>query len=105
MTDAEKRLWRALRNRRLGGIKFRRQQCYGPFILDFFAAEKKTCIEVDGGGHNRSDATERDQKRDTYLEQAGIKTIRFWNHEIFEDLGLVLWRIKKELGLDPGDRP
>ena len=105
MTDAERKLWREIRNRKAGGIKFRRQQCFGPYILDFYTAEKQVCIEVDGGGHKQFDNIERDQERDAFLRQQGIKTVRFWNQEVLNDLDLVLWRIKKELGLDPGDRP
>ncbi len=49
MTDAEKLMWKYLRNRRLGGWKFRRQHPIEPFIVDFACLEKRLVIEVDGG--------------------------------------------------------
>ena len=51
MTDAERLLWRHLRNRELGGLKFKRQYPVGPFIVDFICVEKNVVIEVDGGQH------------------------------------------------------
>ena len=90
MTDPEKKLWRELRSRRLGNLKFRRQECFDQYILDFYCAEKQICIEVDGGGHNQYDNPHKDRERDAYLEQRGVRTLRFWNHEIYEDLDQVL---------------
>ena len=50
-TDAERKLWFALRDRRLGGFKFVRQEAIGPFVVDFVCRERKLIIEVDGGQH------------------------------------------------------
>ena len=77
-TDAERRLWRHLRNRNLGGFKFRRQVTIGPFIADFACIECKLVIEADGGQHG----TNKDSTRTAYLENLGWRVIRFWNDDI-----------------------
>jgi very-short-patch-repair endonuclease len=50
-TEAEQKLWRAIRDRRLAGVKFRRQVPIGPFIADFCCREHALVIELDGGQH------------------------------------------------------
>jgi very-short-patch-repair endonuclease len=79
-TDAEARLWHALRARRLGGWRWRRQVPKGPFILDFFYAEAGLVLELDGGQHN--DQAVYDARRTAYLESLGLRVIRFWNGEV-----------------------
>jgi very-short-patch-repair endonuclease len=79
-TDAEARLWAALRDRRLGGWKWRRQVPKGPFILDFYCDEGKLAVEADGGQH--SEQLEYDARRTAYLERLGIRVLRFWNSAI-----------------------
>ena len=70
MTDAERKLWRHLRNRELGGWKFKRQYPVGPFIVDFICLEKNVVIEVDGGQHAENEA--QDLQRSAYLNKWGI---------------------------------
>ena len=82
MTDAEKRLWSALRRRRLRGYKFRRQHPLGPFILDFACIEYCLAIEADGGQHADNDA---DKARTEWLERSGWRVIRFWNNDILSN--------------------
>jgi very-short-patch-repair endonuclease len=65
MTDVERLLWGRLRDRQLGGYKFRRQHPIGPFFLDFVCLEKKLVIEVDGGQHAKN--LDADVKRSNYL--------------------------------------
>lgn len=82
LTDAERRLWSALRGRRLQGYKFRRQHPEGPFVLDFACIEHRLAIEVDGGQHADSEA---DHRRTPWLESQGWRVLRFWNNEILSN--------------------
>src|ERR1700728_1543826 len=79
-TDSELRLWRLLRDRRLNGIKFRRQVPVGPYIVDFLCVGAKLIVEADGSQHAES---RRDIIRDASLENRGWKVLRFWNNEVF----------------------
>jgi very-short-patch-repair endonuclease len=78
-TEAEKELWRLLRSRQIGGAKFRRQQPIGPYIADFVCHEARLIVEADGGQHANSAA---DQRRTEFLNSAGYRVLRFWNHDI-----------------------
>jgi very-short-patch-repair endonuclease len=91
MTDAERLLWRHLRNRELGGWKFRRQYPVGPFIVDFICVEKNIVIEVDGGQHAENE--ELDLQRSAYLNKMGYRVLRFWNNEVLQETEAVLTAI------------
>lgn len=91
-TEVEKRLWRHLRNRGLGGFKFRYQASVGPYVADFVCAEKRLIVELDGGQHGGA----RDEVRTARLEELGHCVVRFWNHEVNENLDGVLQRILTE---------
>jgi very-short-patch-repair endonuclease len=78
-TDAERRLWGALRGRRLQGYKFRRQHPIGRFIVDFACTRHRLVIEADGGQHDESKS---DARRTAWLESQGWRVIRFWNNDI-----------------------
>jgi len=78
-TEAELRLWRLLRDRRLSGLKSRRQVPIGPYILDFLCVSARLIVEADGSQHGESI---RDERRDAYLAHQGWAVLRFWNHEI-----------------------
>lgn len=80
-TDAEQKLWSILRDRRLSGIKFRRQFSIDSFILDFYAPEHKLAIEADGGQHYEN-GLGIDSARDEMLANQGIRTLRFSNKDI-----------------------
>ena len=82
-TEAEERLWGALRNRRLDGLKFRRQVPIGVSIADFVCMEAKLIVEVDGVQHAESLG---DMARDVVLEARGFRVLRFWNHDVMRDL-------------------
>ena len=82
-TEAEERLWGALRNRRLDGLKFRRQVPMGAFIADYICMEAKLIVEVDGVQHAESP---RDMLRDAELEARGFRVLRFWNDDVMRDL-------------------
>ena len=83
-TDAERALWRRLRQRRLAGHRFRRQHLLGPYIVDFFCFQKGLAIEVDGGQH--SERTVYDAQRTAWLEAQGYRVLRFWNNEVIEEM-------------------
>ena len=95
MTDAERLLWRHLRNRELGGYKFRRQRPIGPYIVDFVCLEKKIVIEVDGGQH--AGQVELDADRSDYLKEKGYSILRFWNNEVLKETESVLTVILSSL--------
>ncbi|RZB30047.1 MAG: hypothetical protein SRB1_02327 [Desulfobacteraceae bacterium Eth-SRB1] len=95
MTDAERLLWRHLRNRELGGYKFRRQRPVGSYIVDFVCLEKKLVIEVDGGRH--AGQMELDAKRSGYLKEKGYMVMRFWNNEVLKETESVLTVILSSL--------
>lgn len=88
MTPAEQLLWRELRNRRFGNVKFRRQQPLDWYIADFFCATARLVIELDGDSHMGQE--ERDARRQVYIESHDIRVIRFWNFEVHENLSWVL---------------
>jgi len=94
-TDAERLLWRHLRDRRLAGAKFRRQHPMGRYVVDFFCLERALVIEVDGGQH--AVQVERDQLRDAWLRSQGCRVVRFWNNEVIDNLEGALSRILEVL--------
>ncbi|HEY0623525.1 endonuclease domain-containing protein [Sphingomonas sp.] len=85
-TDAEDRFWQAVRNRQLGGFKFRFQHSIWPHVADFACLEAMLIVELDGGQHNEM----RDARRTAFLEAKGFRILRFWNHEVLENLEGVL---------------
>lgn len=85
-TDAEQRLWNALRNCQLGGYKFRRQYPVGTYILDFVCDAEKLCVELDGGQHNVPQQQAYDEARTAFLEKNGWRVLRFWNNEVMENI-------------------
>lgn len=91
MTPQEKLLWEALRNRRLGGLKFRRQHPVGPFIADFYCAEARLIVEVDGEIHRAQ--YEADQQRTEQLLSFNYRVQRFQNEQIEYELDNVLKQI------------
>jgi very-short-patch-repair endonuclease len=100
MTLQETKLWQHLRNRQFYGLKFRRQHPIFRFILDFFCYEKKLVIEVDGNHHAQLNQSSYDQARTEWLEQQGLKVIRFTNCEIDTNLEGVLYEIAKHCHID-----
>ena len=102
-TDAEGLLWRYLRNKQLGGYKFRRQQPIGPYIADFACLPEKLFIELDGGQHAAQQA--HDDRRDEFLRGKGYRILRFWNNEVFENCFGVLERVYAALTDPPPQQP
>jgi very-short-patch-repair endonuclease len=97
-TQAERIMWRLLRDRRFGGVKFRRQMPVGPFIADFASIEHRLVVELDGGQHADS-AT--DVRRDRFLKADGWRVVRFWNNEVMTNREGVLEVIEIALTLTP----
>ena len=96
-TDVEALLWQHLRNRQLGGLKFRRQATVGKAIPDFICAEKRLIVELDGGQHSE----EVDAGRTAKLAVLGCRVIRFWNNDVIENLESVQERILAEANAMP----
>ncbi len=97
-TDAEQRLWQALRGRRFLGHKFRRQQPIGPYVVDFVCFEKKLVIELDGGQHGLPKNELRDAERSARLAEDGFVVKRYWNNELNDNFDAVLDNICVALG-------
>jgi len=83
-TDAEQRLWRSLRGKQVGGVRFRPQQPIGPYIVDFFCPAAKLIIELDGDQHGTDRNTASDAVRTRWLEARGYKVLRFANGEVLK---------------------
>jgi very-short-patch-repair endonuclease len=92
-TPAEAILWDALRGRKLGGLKFRRQVPIGRFIVDFLCFEAGIAIEADGAQHTDFHVHEYDDVRTRYLNEQGLEVLRFSNACIENDLPSVIEQI------------
>ena len=105
MTQAEKILWQELRNKKLNGIKFRRQMplVFGNyhFIVDFYCPSKKLIIEIDGEAHNERGAKEYDAAREDVLKTAGHKIVRFKNEDVLFVIDKVLDKIIQKINTSP----
>jgi len=88
MTDAEYRLWHALRRDQIG-VSFRRQHPVGPYTLDFYCPTLRLAVEVDGGQHSEQTKT-ADERRTHWLASKGIEVLRFWNNDVLGNLEGVL---------------
>jgi very-short-patch-repair endonuclease len=82
-TAAEARLWGALRDRRLGGWRWKRQVPRGPYIVDFYCADAALVVELDGGQH--AEQIDYDARRTAFLEELGLRVLRFWNSQVLEN--------------------
>jgi very-short-patch-repair endonuclease len=97
MTEAEKLMWGKLRDRRLDGVKFKRQQPIAGFIVDFVALDFKLIVEIDGGQH--AERTAEDAIRTKVLEECGYHVVRFWNHDVLGNIEGVLEALIQELNI------
>ncbi len=93
MTDAERKLWSLLRNRKLAGHKFRRQVPVGPYVADFLSFEARLIVEADGGQHA---AATSDGQRDAWFAAQGYRILRFWNSDILANPDGVLARLTEQ---------
>ena len=91
MTEAEGRLWERLRNHRLDGLSFRRQQILGHYVVDFCCLRARLVVEVDGSIHDRRQA--QDEKRDRDLARMEFTVLRVRNRQVFSRMERILRRI------------
>ena len=103
MTDAENILWQRLKAKRLNGLKFRRQEQIGRFIVDFVCFEKGIIVEADGGQH--AIEGEKDEERTQWLNSQGYTVLRFWNNEILSNTEGVMEEIRSACVAAPSPRP
>ena len=92
-TEAEKLLWAELRNKKLNGLKFRRQHPIDKFVADFYCHEKKIVIELDGSIHDEKINKEYDEARTAMLAGLSVIVLRFKNEDITNNLKEVLKKI------------
>ena len=97
MTAAETALWASL-GINLPGIKFRRQHPLGQYIADFYCHQHKLVIEVDGSIHHLPEVVQNDLEKQAFLEEQGLKALRFTNNQVFNNLERVLESIKNHIG-------
>jgi very-short-patch-repair endonuclease len=90
LTSAEAALWSLVNNKQLHGRKFRRQHSIENFIADFYCAEEKLIIELDGEVHNDPMQATYDEARDNRLKELGYKVLRFENKMVFQQTEFVL---------------
>jgi very-short-patch-repair endonuclease len=101
MTPQEVKLWVHLRSGRSRGYHFRRQVPKGRAIVDFACLRHRVVVEVDGGQHNSAEHALRDGARDTRLNKAGFRVLRFWNSDVDRNLAGVLEAIDAMLTEQP----
>jgi very-short-patch-repair endonuclease len=98
MTDAERKLWFALRDRRFEAFKFRRPVPVGPYMADFLCFQSRLIIEVDGGQHADSLS---DSARDQWFVQNDFRVVRLWNNDVIRNLEGVLTVMAEEMKKTP----
>lgn len=96
LTDAEILLWSHIRRKQINNLQFYRQKPIGKFIVDFYSPSVKLVIEIDGGQHFEVLHREQDRKRDLYLNQLGLRVLRFDNFQVLESVDSVLEVIFEE---------
>ena len=94
MTEAEDLLWQRIRNKKLCGVRVKRQYGLGPFILDFYIPKARLAIEIDGKIHLKKEQRERDLNKDTFLTENGIKVVRFTNEEVLNHIENVFAKLE-----------
>ena len=96
-TPAELLLWIELRNRKFLNLKFKRQHSIGNYIVDFYCANTRLIIELDGAVHSEKEQKEKDKDRDENLKDMNYKVLRFSNEEVLNDIEKVLGQIEKSI--------
>ena len=102
-TIPERILWNHLRNRQLGGLKFRRQQPIGPYVADFYCESARLVVELDGRSHD--DHEQADARRDAYMRGLGLVVLRVPNDELLHNREGVLETVLREADASLTSRP
>lgn len=89
-TDAERRLWSVLRDHQIAGLRFRRQQPIGPYVVDFYCSGARLVIELDGDQHGADDDAAYDAARSQWLSSQGYRVLRFPNWQVLKNSQSVL---------------
>ena len=106
-TEVERKLWQMLRGKKMGELRFRRQQPIGPYIVDFFCPSARLIVELDGSQHYEEKAAAYDKARTRWLEAHGYRVLRFTNVDFLKEQSATLdriWEFVKERGLDPSPK-
>lgn len=98
-TRHEQLFWYRVRNNQLG-YRFFRQYSAGPYILDFYCPKLRLAVEIDGGYHSERDTMEYDKEREIYLSGLDIKTIRFKNKDVMNNIEKVIEQIRNSFPLE-----
>jgi len=101
LTDAEQRLWSRLRRKKILGVQFYRQRPIGNYIVDFFAPVARLVIEVDGAHHFEVTKAKYDKKRSEYLEQLGLKVLRFDDRQVLTQTDEVIEELFRSMVKEP----
>lgn len=86
MTDADLKLWNAVRAHRLEGLGFKRQMPINNYIVDFACPQHKLIVELDGSQHAQEEYAKKDEIRTRFLQQQGWQVLRFWNDDVLKDV-------------------
>ncbi|NUM32360.1 MAG: DUF559 domain-containing protein [Bacteroidetes bacterium] len=110
LTPAEAKLWTLLQGKQLDGRKFRRQHSVDKYVLDFYCPEEKLAVELDGAGHFTAAGAEYDAERDAFIEQFGIKVLRFENKWVWDNPEGLLEEVRRSFNWSkqpprPADTP
>ena len=93
LTDAEQRLWNRLRRKQILGVQFYRQKPIGNYIVDFYAHAARLVVEVDGAQHTDLTQTRYDERRSEYLQQQGLRVLRFDDRQVLLETDVVVEEI------------
>ena len=104
MSRTERRLWHALRGGQLDGLRFRRQHPIGPYVVDLACLEARLVVEVDGPHHGEATQRAHDEVRTRWLAGEGYRVVRFWAHQLDEDMDAVVSAIGRALSERPAVR-
>jgi len=97
LTDSESALWSRVRGKQLMGVQFYRQKPIGNYIVDFYAPRARLVIEVDGSQHGSEGNSRKDQFRDAFLSDVGLKVLRFNSREVLKETDSVVEAIYRAI--------